>query len=362
MRLVLEGVAVDLGGCPIVAEADLVVEPGEFVGLVGPNGCGKSTLLRSIYRALRPAAGLISLDGDDLWRLPAKEAARRVAVVAQESPTDMDFTVKEVVALGRTPHKRPLDRDTGEDHAICRDALDRVGMTGAHQRTYTTLSGGEKQRVLVARALAQRSHLHLLDEPTNHLDVRYQLEILGLVRGLGHSTLAAIHDLNLAAAQDAGTPGGRTAADRRVAALRVRPPGVPGVPLACHCAGTPRVIADLVRQATRDVAGGTTTVITPAARSRRRGPAPAHAHVANASSAALDDVQRRPEVALEIADGAPGQPYPEAIVGVEAAPQAARAARLAGRSVTDARPSRRTRSRCSPDGYRPLSLVRRCTG
>jgi iron complex transport system ATP-binding protein len=199
MRLVLEGVAVDLGGCPIVAEADLVVEPGEFVGLVGPNGCGKSTLLRSIYRALRPAAGLISLDGDDLWRLPAKEAARRVAVVAQESPTDMDFTVKEVVALGRTPHKRPLDRDTGEDHAICRDALDRVGMTGAHQRTYTTLSGGEKQRVLVARALAQRSHLHLLDEPTNHLDVRYQLEILGLVRGLGHSTLAAIHDLNLAA-------------------------------------------------------------------------------------------------------------------------------------------------------------------
>ena len=138
----------------------------------------------------------------------------------------MDFTVEEVVALGRTPHKRPLDRDTGEDRAICRDALARVGMAGAHQHSYATLSGGEKQRVLIARALAQRSHLHLLDEPTNHLDVRYQLEILGLVRGLGHSTLAAIHDLNLAAAQDAGTPGGRTAADRRVAALRVRPPGV----------------------------------------------------------------------------------------------------------------------------------------
>jgi len=90
----------------------------------------------------------------------------------------MNFTVEEVVALGRTPHKRPLDRDTGEDRAICRDALDRVGMAGAHQR----------------------SHLHLLDEPTNHLDIRYQLEILGLVRGLGHSTLAALHDLNLAGA------------------------------------------------------------------------------------------------------------------------------------------------------------------
>ncbi len=199
MRLVANGVAVTLEGCPIVTDAALVVEAGEFVGLVGPNGCGKSTLLRSIYRALRPAAGLISLDGDDLWRLPAKEAARRVAVVTQEGPSDLDFTVEEVVALGRTPHKRPLDRDTGTDREICADALERVDLTDARQRSYATLSGGEKQRVQIARALAQRSHLHLLDEPTNHLDIRYQLEILRLVRGLGQATLAAIHDLNLAA-------------------------------------------------------------------------------------------------------------------------------------------------------------------
>ncbi|MGH3695708.1 MAG: ABC transporter ATP-binding protein [Pseudonocardiaceae bacterium] len=198
MRLVVAGVAVALEGCPIVTDAELVVEPDEFVGLVGPNGCGKSTLLRSIYRALRPAAGLISLDGEDLWRLPAREAARRVAVVAQEGPSDLDFTVEEVVALGRTPHKRPLDRDTDADRKICTDALDRVNMAAARQRSYATLSGGEKQRVQVARALAQRSYLHLLDEPTNHLDIRYQLEILRLVRGLGHATLAAIHDLNLA--------------------------------------------------------------------------------------------------------------------------------------------------------------------
>ncbi|MGH4000915.1 MAG: ABC transporter ATP-binding protein, partial [Pseudonocardiaceae bacterium] len=138
MRLVVQGVAVALDGCLIVADAELVVADGEFVGLVGPNGCGKSTLLRSIYRALRPSAGLISLNDDDLWRLPAKETARRIAVVAQEGPSDMDFTVEEVVALGRTPHKRPLDRDTDSDRNICADALERVDMTHARQRSYAT--------------------------------------------------------------------------------------------------------------------------------------------------------------------------------------------------------------------------------
>jgi iron complex transport system ATP-binding protein len=104
-------------------------------------------------------------------------------VVAQERAADFDFTVAEAVAMGRTPHKWPLDRDTAQDHAICADALDRVGLGDAGPRLYTTLWGGEKQRVLIARALAQRCHLHLLDEPTNHLDVRYQLEILSLIRG-----------------------------------------------------------------------------------------------------------------------------------------------------------------------------------
>lgn len=200
MRLVLEGVSVEIDGRPIVHDADLTVDRGEFVGLVGPNGCGKSTLLRSIYRVLRPAAGLISLDGDRLADLPARQAAKRTAVVAQESRSDFDFTVKEVVAMGRTPHKRPLDRDTAEDRQICAVALERVGLTGAGERDYATLSGGEKQRVLIARALAQQSRLFLLDEPTNHLDVRYRLEILALVRGLDVAALAAMHDLNLAAA------------------------------------------------------------------------------------------------------------------------------------------------------------------
>ncbi|MFI7134064.1 ABC transporter ATP-binding protein [Nonomuraea sp. NPDC050153] len=194
MKLDLRGVSVALDGHPIVHEADLLVDDGEFVGLVGPNGCGKSTLLRSIYRALRPSAGLVSVDGDDVHRLPAREAARRTAVVAQETPADLDFTVAEIVFMGRTPYKA----DATTDEELCARALDRVGLAGAADRIFATLSGGEKQRVLLARALAQQTRLLLLDEPTSHLDIRHQLEILHLVRELGIATLAVLHDLNQA--------------------------------------------------------------------------------------------------------------------------------------------------------------------
>ncbi|MDR8407433.1 ABC transporter ATP-binding protein [Nonomuraea sp. 3-1Str] len=196
MKLDLRGVSVALDGHPIVHEADLLVDDGEFVGLVGPNGCGKSTLLRTVYRALRPAAGLITVDGDDVHRLPARQAARRTAVVAQEAPADLDFTVAEIVFMGRTPYKA----DALVDEELAARALDRVGMAGAAERVFATLSGGEKQRVLLARALAQQTRLLLLDEPTSHLDIRHQLEILHLVRELGIATLAVLHDLNQAAA------------------------------------------------------------------------------------------------------------------------------------------------------------------
>ncbi|MGV9385052.1 ABC transporter ATP-binding protein [Nonomuraea sp. NPDC003707] len=196
MKLDLRGVSVALDGHPIVHEADLLVDDGEFVGLVGPNGCGKSTLLRTIYRALRPAAGLITVDGDDVHRLPARQAAQRTAVVAQETPADLDFTVAEIVFMGRTPYKA----DAATDEELCARALDRVGLTGAADRIFAALSGGEKQRVLLARALAQQTRLLLLDEPTSHLDIRHQLEILHLVRELGIATLAVLHDLNQATA------------------------------------------------------------------------------------------------------------------------------------------------------------------
>jgi len=140
-------------------------------------------------------------DDDDLWRsLSPRQSAQRTAVVAQETTAEFDFSVNEVVAMGRSPHKRALEREDNHDRQIVADALDRVRMTAMAGRIFATLSGGEKQRVLVARALAQESRLLVLDEPTNHLDIKAQLELLALVRELGTTTIAALHDLNLAAA------------------------------------------------------------------------------------------------------------------------------------------------------------------
>ncbi len=200
MKLDVEQVAVDLSSRRIVNEVSLSVAPGEVVGLIGPNGSGKSTLLRAIYRMLRPAAGAVRLGGDDVWQLSARESARRTGVVVQETPSDFEFTVAEVVAMGRTPHKGMLAQDTQADAQIVAAALQRVQMDGFVERQFSTLSGGEKQRVLVARALAQQPQFLVLDEPTNHLDIHYQLEILELVRSLGITTLVTLHDLNLAAA------------------------------------------------------------------------------------------------------------------------------------------------------------------
>jgi iron complex transport system ATP-binding protein len=200
MRLDLTGVGVRLDGRPIVTDVDLAVGPGSFTALVGPNGSGKSTLLRTVYRGLRPCAGTVLLDGDDTWRLPAREAARRRAVVTQHQVAVPELTVREVAAMGRSPHKGLLDRETGADRRIVAAALDRVGLAALADRPFTSLSGGERQRALLARAVAQQAPLVVLDEPTNHLDVRAQLDLLDLVRALAVTTLAALHDLDQAVA------------------------------------------------------------------------------------------------------------------------------------------------------------------
>ncbi|WP_344563115.1 ABC transporter ATP-binding protein [Streptomyces axinellae] len=173
--------------------------PGETVGVVGPNGSGKTTLLRCVYGTLSPAAGRILLDGAEAAALGVKERARRVAAVPQEASGGFELTVRQVVAMGRSPHKRFWEADTARDAEYIEAALERTGGTALAERNFDGLSGGEKQRALVARALVQAPSLLVLDEPTNHLDVRYQLELLALVRGLGTTNLLALHDLNLAA-------------------------------------------------------------------------------------------------------------------------------------------------------------------
>ncbi|GIH23603.1 ABC transporter ATP-binding protein [Acrocarpospora phusangensis] len=200
MTLVVENVSVRVGGRDLVSEVSLEVAEGEVLGLAGPNGAGKSTLLRTLYRARRPTSGRVLLDGRDVWRQPAGWLARRLAAVLQESGGDFELTVYDVVAMGRTPHKRAFDGDNHEDKAIIADALARLDVAGLAYAPFDRLSGGEKQRVLIARALAQRPATMVLDEPTNHLDLRHQLDALELVRGLGVTAVIALHDLNLAAA------------------------------------------------------------------------------------------------------------------------------------------------------------------
>ncbi len=192
--LALDGVT---WGAGLTQPVSLTLAPGRVLGVLGPNGAGKSTLLRLIYRFHRPRAGQVRLDGRDIHALPARAVAQRVAAVLQEQPTDFALTVAEIVALGRAPHRRPLAGPSARDAHVVAHALDRLSLRAFAERPFGTLSGGERQRVMIARALAQEPGLIVLDEPTNHLDIRHQLEVLRLVRGLGVTVVAALHDLNL---------------------------------------------------------------------------------------------------------------------------------------------------------------------
>ncbi len=174
--------------------------PGRVLGVVGPNGAGKSTLLRLLYRYNFPTSGTVRIDGTDIWSISAREAACKVAAVLQEQPTDLALSVREIVALGRTPHRKGFGAANGaRDARIVRSALERLHLLEIVDRRLGALSGGERQRVMVARALAQEPRLLVLDEPTNHLDIRHQLEVLSLIRDLPLTIVMSLHDLNTAA-------------------------------------------------------------------------------------------------------------------------------------------------------------------
>lgn len=199
MLIETTGLTKTLGGSEILKGIAFQAQGEATIGVIGPNGSGKSTLLKCIYRVLEPTTGAVWIDGRPLTDLPPKQTARQLAVVAQHNHLSFDFTVMDIVMLGRAPHKRMLDRDTGEDYAIARACLAAVDLAGFEERSYVTLSGGEQQRVILARALTQQTPCLVLDEPTNHMDIRYQLQLMTLVRSLGKTVICAVHDLNIAA-------------------------------------------------------------------------------------------------------------------------------------------------------------------
>ena len=199
MRLATENIDYQIGSAKLLDHVSIEIESRSTVALVGPNGSGKTTLLRLLYRALRPQQGAAWIDDQVLWDLQPRDAARNIGAVPQEMPVEFELTVEELVGLGRLPHQGVLSLSSAKDRDCIERAMLTTGVSHLAHRRLDLLSGGERQRAVVARALAQEPSVLLLDEPTSHLDVRYQYELLSLLRALDLTILVALHDLNLAA-------------------------------------------------------------------------------------------------------------------------------------------------------------------
>ncbi|MFD2167592.1 ABC transporter ATP-binding protein [Thalassotalea euphylliae] len=184
----------------ILDSISLDIHEGEFIGLIGPNGAGKSSLLRCLYRYIKPSRGHVLFAGKDIWQYSQQAYAKQVAVVLQESPSDFNLTVTDVVSLGLLTQTSVWHRTNDSDKQLISDALAQVGLTDKATECFEHLSGGEKQRTLIARAIVQQPKLLIMDEPTSHLDAKYQIQIIELAKSLGITVLASFHDLNLASA------------------------------------------------------------------------------------------------------------------------------------------------------------------
>lgn len=199
MKLKVENITVEVAHKAIVKNLSLTVPDKQTVGLIGANGSGKSTLLKSIYKSISPIKGTIYLDDLDVIKASNKQVAKQLGVVGQFNELNFDLTVEQMVLLGRTPHKKMMESDSLYDYQRVQEALLRTNLMNYKDRSYLSLSGGEKQRVILARTIAQEPQIMILDEPTNHLDIRYQLEILTAVKQLHITTFVALHDLELTA-------------------------------------------------------------------------------------------------------------------------------------------------------------------
>lgn len=198
-KLRVEKLTYDIGETRILKGITFNVEENTFVGVLGPNGSGKSTMLKSIYGVNKPSGGHIYFEGQNLLEISRKERAKKIAVLAQESGGQFDFTVQQVVEMGRYPHKDALENYSKKDLEIVDRVLREMKLESYRERNFNTLSGGEKQRVLIARLLVQESKFIILDEPTNHLDIGHQIDIMSTIKGMEVTVLSAIHDMNMAA-------------------------------------------------------------------------------------------------------------------------------------------------------------------
>ena len=218
-KLEVKDITYSIDGKLIVDGVSLGIREGDFVGLVGPNGCGKSTLLKNIYKVYKPDAGAVFIDGKNAADMSSRETAREMSVMQQENNVEFDMTVYDMVMLGRYAHQKMFGTDKVSERETVLAGIREVGMEGFEERSFLSLSGGEKQRTLVARALVQQAKLIILDEPTNHLDIGYQYQIMNILKRQNLTVFSSIHDLNVAACYcdrillmkkgrivDAGTP------------------------------------------------------------------------------------------------------------------------------------------------------------
>lgn len=188
---------------PVLDGVSFDLREGEILGILGPNGCGKTTILKNLNRNLKPSAGTITLGEDDLEDITKKAIARQIAVVPQTNEIKFAFTVRDIVSMGRTPFLKSFTGESSDDLRIIDSALEKTGLMPFQDRYINTMSGGERQRVIIARALAQTPRIILMDEPTLHLDINMQFELLDLIYGLAresHLTVVIVsHDLPMVA-------------------------------------------------------------------------------------------------------------------------------------------------------------------
>lgn len=196
--LKIERLSYGIGERSILKDIELTAERGRFVGLIGPNGSGKTTLLKHLYNAVQAKKKTVFINSKGVEEYSQKELAREVTVMKQENPSAFDYSVFDMVLMGRAPYRNTYEEYTEDDDRRARRALEYVGMKEYAERSYQSLSGGEKQRVLIARSLTQDTEVLVLDEPTNHLDIYYQMLLMQLIRGLKKTVISVFHDLNLA--------------------------------------------------------------------------------------------------------------------------------------------------------------------